>query len=263
MMRRALELSIVVVILIIGGRKVHAQEVEYTTISLKSERATLNEMIGVLRSGGEESRIDMVADRCIIFVKVSKRAREMTDRTRSALSLWINMSGGERILDYSRDEVEVKSGETSIWMPIDREAKNRIVSDLRAGQGAYLLVRPVGVQDGHAVIYIDYLLPVARRTKDHVLQDAIECMETLSDPIESLEIIVEMENEWSGTDWWREEENSAAIAYVRGLAHWKLGERDRAEAFLGRVEQYVKSHANDDSASRMREGLRNIGRIPQ
>lgn len=263
MIRRVLELSIAAVILIIVGRDVHAQDTEYITISLKPERATLNEMIGVLQSGEEESRIDMVADMRIVFATVSKRAREMTDRTRSVLSLWINMSGGERILDYSRDEVEVKSGETSIWMPIDRQAKNRLVSDLRAGQGAYLLVRPVGVRDGHAVIFIDYVLPVGRRKKDRVLQDAIECTEILNDPTESLAIIEEMENEWSGTDWWREEENSAGIAYVQGLAHWKLGERDRAEAFLGKVERYVNSHADDDSASRMREGLRSLGRVTQ
>ncbi|MBR9978506.1 MAG: hypothetical protein KFH87_10495 [Bacteroidetes bacterium] len=259
-MKNIAGLILVCVILLSGNSSVTAQDTEYVYISLTTERTTLKEILDAGRSGEDKSRYSIFGDWHSVFVKITKNERRMTEKTRSALSLWISMDEDRRNLDYSRYEVEVRSGDITMWMAINRVVRNTLFNETEAAEGVYLHLRIVGYEEDQVIMYIDSYSTMDSMGKERVLQDALETAISFNDPTESLAIIEEIRNGSQRMKWELEETDLYVINYVAGVSYWKLGEHERAEEHLGIAERYMHSHPEHELSLRMKEGLIKIGK---
>ncbi len=239
------------------------QDNEYLTITPPvsyAGRTTLRNAMTEVLSWDEDRFYDVEGTRYLIYANVTQAVRRMSDKTRSAMSLWKSISNTESQLDASVDEVEVVYGEATLWMPIGRAIKSRLLSETQPGSGVYLLIRTIGRKDDTPIFFIEYYRTVEKRGLDRVLRDAVECATTLKDFTESLDIIEEIGTRWSHTADWTEEKHTAALSYIRGLASYDIGEYEIARKYLHTAERYIHSHPDDELSEVMTAGVKAIGR---
>ncbi len=248
--------GVTTLLLLLCAASVLAQGTTYESIRLENERASLAQLTKQLLAseqffdGGDLHRF--------VFATVTHRVRTVSDEHRAALSLWKGMvADGGRIVE-SRDEVEVTQGGLSLWMPIDRRVKSILFERSVAGQGVYLLIRPVGRKGDDAVFFIEHVVTLEERGMDRVYGDAVYCAGALKNTDESASVLESVRKQWSGNSAWNAGKHAAAESFVRGMVAWNSGEADRAEEQWASARSFMQSNPDDALSQKLQITFQSI-----